>query len=388
MLLWLCIRSVKRNFGTYALAAAGIGLAVLLVSSTLAGISASRRASLEPIRQLIGGDLAVTAADLEVVPLDGSGNLGLSDESLQPFQPAEALARLSRFRVTQTAFVPVYDNGLKRVITLCGRSVTPDLGPAPVIPMGRTLGPDDEGQPNLVRSQGSADIGNVGAVLSVRIPAYDAKSHSFDLALGTDQSLRIVGSAEPGRGLSTPYVPFSYLAEVTGSSDVVWLGVEVKDYTQLGRTAVAIRALLPGYRVLTAEQVWETIDRSAAEVRQSTAAITAMVIGLGCVTVINTFLLLTQMRRREIALMKVLGLRPSEIVAAFILEGFIVNALGACVGYIVGGLWPVLMGVMPSYSLTTLGWLMALVAGTTLASLVFPALWATRYSAMEVMRNV
>jgi hypothetical protein len=314
--------------------------------------------------------------------------MGLSGDSLKPFAADDAIARLSGFRVTKTAFVPVYINGLEKSIVLCGRSVTPDLGPTPPIPMGRTLNPSDEGRPNLVVSQGSPDLGEVGAVLSVRIPLFDAKSRGYDLARGTDQSITVVGSADLGRGFGSPYVPFSYLAEATGSSDVVWLGIEVADYTRLDETADRIRSLLPGYQVMTAEQVYETIDRSAAELRQSTAMITAMVIGLGCMAAVNTFLLHTQMRRKEIALMKVLGLRPSEITLAFMLEGLLVNALGACAGYLLGGLWPILLGVIPSYSVTSLGWLLALVAGTTFVSLAFPAVWATRYSAMEVMRNV
>lgn len=388
MLIWLCLRNLKHNLDKYLLAVLGIGLSVLLVSATLAGISAAKRAGLQPIRHMIGGDLAIVSGDLQLVPMAAGNGLSLSDSSLKLFHPTGLLKKLAGYKVTQTAFVPVYCKRSKQVITLCARSVVPDPGPIPTITVGKPLGPSDNGQPHILRTPGSVDLGPVGSYFSVRIPRFDPKAHTYDLASGADYDLKVVGSADTGWGLGTPIVPMDFISRVTGSEDVVWLGVEVNDYSKLDEMARQIQSLLPEYTVLTSEQVYERIDRSGAEIRKATASITALVIALGCVAVINTFLLLTQMRRREIAMLKVLGFRPSEIAAAFVIEGLAVNCIGASIGYFAGGLWPVLMGVAPSYSLATYGWLMALVVAVTVLSLIFPAIWSLRYSALEVMRNV
>lgn len=388
MLLWLCLRNVKHNLDKYLLAVLGIGLSVLLVSATLAGIAAAKRAGLQPIRHMIGGDLAILPGDLQLSPMAAGNGLSLSDSSLSPFHPAELLAKLTGYKVTQTAFVPVYSKRSKQVIILCARSVVPDPGPIPTTTIGKPLGPSDDGKPHILRTPGCIDLGPVGSYFSVRIPKFDPKTKTYDLASGVDYNLQVVGSAETGWGLGTPLVPLSFISQATGSEDVVWLGVEVNDYSKLDEVARQIQSLVPSYTVLTSEQVYERIDRSGAEIRQATASITTLVIALGCVAVINTFLLLTQMRRREIALLKVLGLRPSEIAAVFLIEGLAINCAGASIGYFAGGLWPVLMGVAPSYSLVAYSWLIALVVVITILSLVFPATWAARYSAMEVMRNV
>lgn len=393
MLLYFCLRNVRRNLSRYLLAAGGICLTVFLVAATLTGVTALRRVGAQPAREFIGGDVMVFAGTL-VSEVQSEG-LFLEFDGLRAF-PAEALsAALSEagLSATRTVFVPMYvymGYGGEEASLIARDVATP--GPTPPTLEGRFLGPEDAGRPSLVIEEGSSGWGPTGKV-TARVARYSVASASgsaaWDLAGGQDVTFEVVGTyGRPALNGWGAFAPLDYVAGVTDCRDALWVGVEVADYSRLAAVADRIRQLAPGYTVLTAPDLLGLLDAESANLQKAALPIILLVLGVGCLSVLNTALLLARLRRQETALMKVMGFGPWSIGVAFVLDSLTANLLGAAVGYLAGSFVGSSFGAFGlGLSMVSLSYVVGLAGVVTLAAALLPAVWVTRYSALEVMRN-
>lgn len=396
LLILVCLRNVRHNLPRYLLASGGIGLAVLLASAALTGITVIRRVGVQPMREFIGGDIMVARGQLDLQVRSGGAYSDLSE--FNPFDCGELTDRLAQlgYETTGTLFVPAYVYGPAgggRLAALLGRSLG-GAGPQLPIDDGRFLAPEDAGLPRLA-GPALDYMRNAGQVVRIRVPRYRAAGAGPtapqvvpDLPAGADYDFTVVGVSHRAIRNEAPVVPLDFLQAATGCGLVHWVGIAVEDYARLEQEAERVRAAAPGFTVLTSEDVLSLIDTESARLQAASLPMMLMVLGVGCIAVLNTAWLLTRLRRREVALMKVMGFSTAQTAAVFVIEALAATILGGVAGYVLGGLVGSGMGRFGlGLSVMSLSYVLGLVAAVTLVATVPPALWAARRSAMEVMRN-
>ncbi len=377
------------NAARYLLAIGGVGLAVLLVSTTLTGVSMLRRVGARPITQFAGGDIMVMSGALDLSARPGGVFADLP--ALKVFDPQELLRELPDLRVTRNLLITTYayPYGQKQgaMVTLLGRSPI-DNRFLPTLYTGRLLSEDDEGLPRVVVPRGEQFFSGLSAV-RMRIPAaIDGREFTTDLARGTDYELEIIGTTAERIGNDLPYVPLSFLQKAVGTDEVLWLGVKVDDPAAVDRVAERVRRAAPEFTVLTTAQILETIDVESAKLQRAAVTIISLALVVGCLAVVNTLLTVIRLRRREVALMKAIGIGPKAIVAVFMVEALSATGLGTLGGYLLGSFLGSAFGQFGMvFSLNTFLYVVALAMAVTLLSIALPTVWATRYSVLEVMRN-
>jgi len=358
------------------------------------------------MREVIGGDIMVARGQLDLQVRSGGAYSDLSEFS--PFAPGELTDRLAQlgYETTGTLFVPayVYDPaGGGRLAALLGQSLG-GAGPHLPIDDGRFLAPEDAGLPRLA-GPALDYMRNAGQVVRIRVPRYRAAGAGPagpesagagstelqvvpDLLAGADYDFTVVGVSHRPIRNEAPVVPLDFLQAATGCGLVHWVGIAVEDYARLEQEAERVRAAAPGFTVLTSEDVLALIDTESARLQAASLPMMLMVLAVGCIAVLNTAWLLTRLRRREVALMKVMGFSTAQTAAVFVIEALAATILGGVAGYVLGGLVGSGMGRFGlGLSVMSLSYVLGLVAAVTLVATVPPALWAARRSAMEVMRN-
>lgn len=386
MLFLLWRRNIRSNAARYLLAVGGIGLAVLLVTVTMTGVSVIKSVGAKPLTQVVGGDIMVLSGSLDLKAKPGGLFSDLSNVKM--FDPQELMGKLSDLEVTRSLIIPAYayPNGRNQgtVIALLGREPI-ESRLFPRIYTGRILGEADVGLPRIFVPLGGYYMGL--STLRVRLPTSGDGPSSMDLAHGDDYELEVVGTTDEPFA-STPFVPLSFLQRAVGTDEVLWLGVRVDDPTAVDRVAARIRQAAPGFSALTIEQILETVDVESANLQKAAATIIVLALVIGCLAVVNTLLMVIRLRRREVALMKAIGIGPRAIVTIFVAEALSAGFVGTMVGYLLGSLVGSALGRLGVvFSLNTLIYVVTVAMAVTLLSIVLPALWATRHSVLEVMRN-
>jgi len=374
-------------------ATAGIGLAVLLVAASLTGVTVLRRVALNPIRQVIGGDIMVMRGEFGLT-LQSSGVMG-DMQGVEPFDPDELRPALQAYGLTESLLVEgyLYSPAGGRVVALLGRSGAEDDTQYPALAAGRRLGGDDDGEPRIVVPLNNQSFRALhpqpGSTLDMRLPRIEGQgAQAPSLANGEDVELEVVGVTSPELGANVAYVPLDFLQEATGCDQVLWLGVRVDDYSRLDGIASRIKEEAVGYQVVTAPDMLAMIDSEGTELQRNTSVLVLLTLAVGYLAVVNTLLLLVRLRRPEIALMKILGFSPREIALTLLLEVVLATTLGAVAGYLAGGLLGSAFGRFGlGFSWVSLRYILGALAGVIALSGFLPFLWTRRYSALEVMRN-
>ncbi len=391
MLLWVCLKNLRRDVGRHLVASAGICLAVLLVATSLTGVTVLRRAALKPIREFIGGDIMVLRGVFGV-SLQASSVMG-DMQSMEPFDPDDLRPSLEAYGLTENLLVQAYLYSPSGVVALLGRSGGDADTMYPTLTAGRYLNPDDDGEPRIIVPLNEAsfrDLGlEPGSILKVRLPRVGGPgAEAPSLANGSDVQLEVVGLTSPELGANVAYVPLGFLQKATRCDQVLWLGVDVEDYSQLDDIALRIVDEAKGYQVITAPDILAMIDSEGTELQKSSSVLVLLTLAVGYLAVVNTLLLLVRLRRPQIALMKILGFSSTEIALALLLEVASATMLGALVGYIAGGFIGSAFGRFGlGFSWVSAGYILGAVAGVIGVSGFLPFLWTRRYSALEVMRN-
>jgi hypothetical protein len=381
------MRNFRHSIAQYFLAASGVALAVFLVASTMAGITFYRRAGVQPMREFIGGDVMVLPVSVDV-NIETSG-LQFDLSKLKPMDPEGIVGDLQRdgraFSCSLAVPAYLYTGSPRRVVIL-GRSSGSQV-PHMEIDDGRYLRPEDDTSALLV-TRVSSSFQQTGDVATFRVGLYDSASGIFDLARGSDVDFEIVGLSHQSVGTDALIAPLSFLQSATGCPLVSWVGVDVQDYTQLASVSALIQREHPELAILTAEQVLAAVDAEGARVQEAALPLMLLVLGVGCVAMFNTCSLMARLRRREAALMKVLGLSSTAVTAVMVAEGSITAAIGTMVGYGLGtavgaGIGRVGFGI----SWVSFEYVLASLFVVVLAAVLPPAIWLAHHPAWEVMRN-
>jgi hypothetical protein len=155
-----------------------------------------------------------------------------------------------------------------------------------------------------------------------------------------------------------------------------------------------LQELEPARSVYSITPLREHLSDAYADTRLRTIllvffAVTAVL--LACLGLYGTLSYLVNMRRREVGLRLALGAVPGRIVGQFLLQGLRVSLLGCCAGLLFAAAFTrllagMLFGVSASDA-ATLGGVIAIVLGVSIAASLIPALRASRVDPMQVLRD-
>jgi len=112
---------------------------------------------------------------------------------------------------------------------------------------------------------------------------------------------------------------------------------------------------------------------------------------LACVGLYGTISYIVNIRKREVGLRLALGAMRTRIVGQFLSQGLVVSAIGCLTGLAIGAAFTrLLAGMLYGVSATdplTLGSVVVLVLGVSLAASILPAIRAARLEPMQVLRE-
>lgn len=163
----------------------------------------------------------------------------------------------------------------------------------------------------------------------------------------------------------------------------------------------ALRAVSgPGVDILPIGAESKLLSQASAIDRQAASLFAAVSLAVGLLLAYNAMLLSVMERRREIAVMRMIGAPPGTLVGALLLETAAIGVVGTLLGLGVG--WGILVGVVersPTYletafplsaqpAATPLAFLTATAAGIggTLAAAAYPMLMLMRVSPAAALR--
>jgi ABC-type lipoprotein release transport system permease subunit len=154
------------------------------------------------------------------------------------------------------------------------------------------------------------------------------------------RTMTIVGIYDvgvPSVEKTTIYMSLAEAQQLFGlDGQVTEVVISLKQIGQEPAVMSAINNLAPGYEV----ESWET---SIPDLKQTLDMKTGVMsvfgvfmLGIAAIGILNLLLMAVFERTREIGIIGALGLRPSQIMLMFLLEGILIGLLGAAFGAILG----------------------------------------------------
>ncbi|RME79236.1 MAG: ABC transporter permease [Methanobacteriota archaeon] len=141
------------------------------------------------------------------------------------------------------------------------------------------------------------------------------------------------------------------------------------------------------YTVITAKFIGEQIGKLTSMLEAFFIAVSAMALLVGIVGIANTVYMNIIDRRREIGLLKTLGVKNKEVVRLFVFEGVMLAIIGSVVGSFIGLVIGILQGIVPfeaNLPLIIVATVILALAGAIASYL--PARTTTSISPAEAMR--
>lgn len=154
--------------------------------------------------------------------------------------------------------------------------------------------------------------------------------------------------------------------------------------------ALATLSDLPDVFALEVTQLNELVERMVKQLSALPLIVAVLALFAGGVIVANTVSLATLERRRQIGIMKAIGLQSRDVLRLLMLENGLIGLAGGAIGAGLGAVGIVLMGVLSdspsSFPLLTLVALILLAVGIALGATLVTAYGASREKPLIVLR--
>jgi putative ABC transport system permease protein len=162
----------------------------------------------------------------------------------------------------------------------------------------------------------------------------------------------------------------------------------------LGRVRADIEAL-GNLTASTADEVLNN-DRNFAILNAVSLAVAIIAVGVGALNVLNTLVMATQERTRELAILAAIGWSNSRIMASIVIEGLVMCAIGCMLGVLLSFLVALAFPYIPAIgNLISFKPSVVMIAPTLLAALLLcllgsllPAWRAVRMVPAEALRRI
>jgi hypothetical protein len=352
---WLVMTSLRRNLGRHWLAVVGLACAVAVSCLGLSGAGLMMRLVRKPVTQLMGGDLMVL--DAGVVFRGGSGYV-TSESYFAAFSLSELAIVVDRqlpgAPVTAAMFAPCLDasgrplatGGFGSVLLLGRLDDTGDPLYFPDILTGERLPPGSSPVAIFVPgSERGARYGAVGGDIVLRPALFELgpDGEVWDIAAGEPVTFRVTGIHDQMWFGGWLIVQLADLHALLGADDLAtWAGVVHRDAFGLDKAAAKLRGGIAdaglNLQVLTADDFAMLMAADFGRFRRTASFYTVAVILISALIVVASSLSSIYSRKRELALLRTVGLGADQVRQLFLWESTLVSAVGAGVGYLLSAL--------------------------------------------------
>jgi putative ABC transport system permease protein len=252
---------------------------------------------------------------------------------------------------------------------------------------GRPLGPEDSGKLNAVMQ-------NSPWGLELGIKPGDQVTLAFG---STEITLNVVGVMNQKRqdfnsmNLSTGVFTVPADALPPGVSPTLEFTIARVDQAHLNQTLVNLTSI-PGVLTFDLSFFEQVLKRTLSLFSAIPTIVAVLSLFVGAVIIANAVALTTIERRRQVGVMKAIGLKGSRVLLMMVLENGLVGFLGGLIGVGIGVLGTLLLSVGSKVSLTeSISWgtvllLMGLSLGISLVATLLSAWTAAREKPLNVLR--
>ncbi|KAF0193476.1 MAG: putative ABC transport system permease protein [Bacillota bacterium] len=344
---WLLLVVLRRNLKKYALASIPLMLSVTVSCLGLAGVTLMWNIAKYPMLQVIGGDVMVVSRDIKFFSVQGGVG---SDGSFEPFHLDEVreliVKAMPKSKVTGSLVVPAilnYGDNKTASIQLLGREN--DTGNWLFSPrfVAGTLPKATAGsfEISVPGHQGGSVWGTVGNEIFIRPMVYSGAGagdvDAWDYLRSSLVRGRITGIIGPPSLGGFMWTDFNSLREHAASSNLVhWAGIVLPDSTMLQKEsqklAEVFASAMPTLKVVTVDELGELFISDFIHLRRAAAYYVPVMLFLSVQIVVATALALAISRRRELAVLKTLGLSHNQLYLLFIFECLTISFLSALLG--------------------------------------------------------
>lgn len=342
-MVWIVLHSFWRNRRRYSLFSLSLALSILVASLGMSGVQFASTLWRQPLLASMGGHIVLRAK----APWQSS--MGFN----QPFAVnglLEAIRQVfpeAAFTSTLTAPVRPVSESLRmpRLSEITGRSGGLDVWYLNPIPRaGEMLSAANAAQDVFVISSWLMDESTATRREQVTMPRYDQAANVMRLDSTPPVSIEIIGTVqEPAVGGGTH---LDTLQKLTGTPDglvsgvgVGLLGVQAEiDPVRLAKLRSLLEADYPSLEITTIDDMTAEFGKELEPLRQSTTSVLPFILGIALLVLLATALAVVQARRRELALLRVIGMSARQVWLMFTVELMIAAGLAGGVGLVLSKL--------------------------------------------------
>lgn len=404
---WLSLRLAKRDLGRSRARAASTLLALIVGLFSISLITILTASVLEAVGTLaddtVGADLIVLAPDDEATQASALRTLEAHPGVVSQVEAAGFASTLVAINGDPEAYerrIAAYEQDHPALTTaqrqsldlyfsdILGRELTSNLPHLDFAPgMGRNFTPDDAGRP-LALLPGAPHLAALGL--------QPGETLTFRLANDAEITLEILGigqeSAVSIRLLNGAVIaPLDALSPLVAPDTRMFLAdADPKRRDEIVTTLT--HDLPPGVIVLETAALVDLIAQLARQMTVLPMLVAALALFAAATMVANSAALATMERRREIGVMKAVGVKANQVLGQLLLESSILGLVGGLMGVGLALLAAALLASMAlaelpaSFTLRTSLPLLALAVGVTLAATLAAAWPASRQPPMDVLR--
>lgn len=397
---WVSLRLAQRGIGRSRGRAASTLLALIvgLFSISLIVIMASSVVGnmKEMASGAWGADLVIRARDLEAVRQVLEANPEVLSYAEGSYFSAELIAingdpdayerRTTAYEQEQgTPLTPQARDMLAASLsTITGRdlnSLLPHFALAPK--MGRNLTPDDTGRPValLINNTRLAPLKlQPGEILTFRLA---------DDAQVTLEIVGVIAEGDSSFSIDTFIAPLDVLASLAAPREHFFLA-DVNPKRKDEAVTALTRSLPKEVFVLETSAIMDRYTRIIQQMTILPTLVAALALFVAATMIANTAALAAMERRREIGVMKAVGVRSGQVLRQMLLESGIVGLVGGLIGVglvtLVAIIYSKMLNLPSSLNLWPVLGLLALAVGVATTATLVAAWPASRQRPLDVLR--
>lgn len=340
----LALVTARRNLGKYLIPILVLAAAVVISSLGLSGAALLWRYSQYPIYQVFGGELIILHSS---TPLRSQRGGIFTDQFFTVFPSEEVIKTVAETlpaaQVTKTLFtagiVPCWGNRVT-VWPLMGRlDTTGRWLYKPRVLQGSNILTGESAEAWVwgpSTDDGKSMFGDPGTKLELRAAQFK-QGNQWDVTSGQEYLYTLKGTYGMPYANLALWAPLETVQAHCGAPGLVsWIGVACANPLQVDgdrdKLGVELSARFPELKVVTAEELAEMLVADLSKLRETARYYLPLLVLVSCLSIVATTMAISRSRRRELALLRVIGLSNNEVRLLFLAECCLIGLLGGVLG--------------------------------------------------------
>lgn len=146
----------------------------------------------------------------------------------------------------------------------------------------------------------------------------------------------IVNSADPSVNNSMLFINIDEAQAGLSTSNITEIAIRTDDYKKYKNYGIDLRASLPSQKIDSWRKLGEIAIAAADVDAYGMYFFNIFIVIIGLVGIVNTMLLSVYEKRREIGMLKALGMTDREVRRLFVIEGLMIGFAGTTIGIVTG----------------------------------------------------